>query len=318
MGSLTAGLAFSMVMTISPQFAKADDQIAADAAKGRPLTVKELDSIYQDRTWPWENGAAYFRAENRGFVAWVGERAQATYAEGTWSATDQGRLCFSAVWHSRGGNAPSTTCWEHRSDDKNIYQRKLPDGQWYIFSHLPALSDDAIQKLQPGDHVSKDYQVNKTYLAQHKDPIADEAANGRALTGKELDRIFEGRSWPWGDGAAYFRPANRGFIAWVGKGFKASYADGTWSVNDQGRLCFDAIWHGNQGKHSSTTCWEHRSDDRNIYQRKIPDGRWDIFSHLPPLPDDAINKLHPGDRVSENYQANKRYLAKTHTRKKRK
>src|SRR5205814_1625801 len=134
----------------SLRFASAEDQIPTDPAKGRPLTAKELNSIYQDKTLPWDNGAAYFRTANRTFIAWYGKEKKATYAEGSWSVNDQGRLCYSALWHTLEGQGPSTTCFEHRSSDTEIYARKLPDGNWYVFSHLPAQPEDAIQKLQSG------------------------------------------------------------------------------------------------------------------------------------------------------------------------
>jgi hypothetical protein len=316
-GSLTVTLMYGVVAATSLPFAKAEDQVAADAAKGRALTTKELDSIYQDRSWRWSNGAAYFRAQNRMFIASVDKGAQASYAEGSWSVSDQGRLCFTATWHGLGGQRTASTCFEHRTDDKNIYQRKLPDATWYVFSHLPALPDDEIQKLQPGDQVSEDYRTNKRYLAEHKDQIAVDAAKGRVLTGQELNSIYEDRSWRWNNGAAYFRAPNRVFIAWADKGAKAAYAEGSWSANDQGRLCFNATWHGRGGQRTASTCFEHRTDDKNIYQRKLPNGKWYVFSHLPALPDDGIRALQPGDHVSEDYQTNKRRSAEHAPRRKR-
>jgi hypothetical protein len=315
-GGLAVGVAYCITTISSSRFAKAEDQISADAEKAHSLTAKELDTIYKDKTWPWDDGAAYFRAPNHAFTAWGGEGDKATYAEGTWSANDTGHLCFKATWYSRQGKGPSTICFEHRSDAKNIYQRKLPDGQWYIFSHLPALPDDAVQKLQSGDHVSEKYEANRHYLAEHKDQGGG-AANGQPLTGKELDSIYQDRTWHWDDGAAYFRAAKRVFMASVGKGAEATYAEGEWSVNDQGRLCFSATWHSRQGKGPSTICFEHRKDDKNIYQRRLPHGQWYVFSHLPALPTDAIQKLEPGDHVSESYQKNRRYVAEHSRRRKR-
>jgi uncharacterized protein DUF995 len=166
-GSLTASLTYFVVVATSPPFAKAEDQIAAAAAKGRVLTAKELNSIYEDRTWPWKDGASYYGAQNRVFRYWFNRGAKATYGEGTWSVSDRGRLCFRVTWHGLGGDGTTSKCSEHRTDDKNIYQRPLPNGKWYVFSHLPVTPGDEIQKLQPGDHVSEDYQTNKRYVAEH-------------------------------------------------------------------------------------------------------------------------------------------------------
>jgi len=176
--SVTA-LACGAVATMWLPSAKADDQVAAAAAKGRELTTKELDAIYADRTWQWDDGAAYFRARNQMFTAWLNKGTKASYADGRWSVNDQGRLCFRATWYVIGGNSTTSTCFEHRSDDKAIYQRKLPDGQWYVFSHIPAASDDAVQKIQPGDRVSENLRQNKDYVGEHSSKRIGEHSSKR-------------------------------------------------------------------------------------------------------------------------------------------
>jgi hypothetical protein len=315
--SLTGFVAYSVVAISSLPFAKAQDQISADAEKGRALNTTELSSFYADRTWPWEDGAAYFGAANHRFIAWLDR--DKIYAEGSWSANDKGRLCFNASWHGIWGHSNAkSSCFEYRTDDKNIYKRALPDGKWYIFSHLPAQPSDEIKQLQLGDQVSENYQKNKAYLAENKNPIAAMAAKAQPLTSKELAAIYEGRTWLWDNGAAYFSASNRTFMAWSNSGRKPAYAEGSWSANDQGRLCSNATWHSGGGQARSTSCWENRGDEKNIYQRELPDGKWYIFSHLPALSDDAIQKLQLGDHVSEDYQRNKRSAARTGHGRKRK
>jgi hypothetical protein len=315
--SLTIFVTYSAVAAFSLSSGNAQDRITIDAERGRALFATELSSIYENRTWPWPDGAAYFGAANHRFTAWL-DRDMA-YAEGSWSANDSGQLCFNTIWYGVWGHSDmKLSCFEHRTEDKNIYKRALPDGKWYVFSHLPAQPGDEITKLRLGDQVSENYQKNKTYLADHKDPIADDAAKARPLTAKELASMYEGRTWLWDDGAAYFAAPNRAFIAWAGNGAKATYAEGSWSVSDQGRLCSNATWHGRQGNGQSTICWETRSDEKTIYQRKLPDGKWYILSHLPALVDDGIQKLQPGDHVSEDYQKNKRYIAGAEDPKKKK
>jgi len=161
--TLTCGL----VTATSFRVAKAEDQIASAAEKGHPLATKELRSIYENHTWHWKDGAAYFGTQDQTFKAWVGEGTESSYADGSWSVNDQGRLCFRATWYVREGHRSATTCLEHRADDKNMYQRKLPKGDWYIFSHLPAQPGDEIQKMEPGDHVADGYQKNKRYVTTH-------------------------------------------------------------------------------------------------------------------------------------------------------
>jgi hypothetical protein len=304
--SLTVFLSYAVLATLSSS-AKAQDQITADAERGRALFATELRSIYENRTWPWDHGAAYLAAANHRFIAWLD--TDKTYAEGSWSVNDNGRLCFDATWYGVEGHGDATrACFEHRTEDKNIYKRALPDGKWFIFSHLPAQPGDEIKSLQLGDQVSENYQKNKAYLAEHKDSIGDEAAKARYLTAKELTSMYAGQTWQWdNNGAAYFAP-NRTLIAWANNGIKAAYADGSWSVSDQGRFCSNTTWHGRAGNAQSATCWETRIDEKTIYQRKLPDGKWYILAHFPARTDDGIQKLEPGDHVSGSYQRNKRYV----------
>jgi hypothetical protein len=300
-------LGFMVIGTFLP-FARAQDQVAADAAKGRVLTAKEINAIYEDRTWLWGDGAAYFRT-NKEFFAWFGKDEKASYAEGSWSTNDQGLLCFHATWYGLEGHSASSSCFEHRTDDKNIFQRKTPDGGWYIFSHLPQVPGDLIEKVQNGDRLSDDFQKTKRYLADYRKQIIANAPKSPALFAKELRSIYADRTWSWDGGAFYFRSKNEDFRGWVGKNANAHYAEGSWSVSDHGRLCVHATWYDRKGHGPATTCFEHHADGRNIYRRKLPDGEWSVVGHLPRQPGDEIDNLQTGDRVSEGYQANKRYIA---------
>src|SRR5690242_17430201 len=127
LGKLAFCVVYCIISAILLPAAKSEDEFATNAEKGRALTSKELNAIYQDHTWPWADGAAFFRAANRGFIAWVGKDKKATYAEGTWSVNDQGRLCYVATWYGPWGHSNAKpSCFEHRSDDRNIYKRMLP------------------------------------------------------------------------------------------------------------------------------------------------------------------------------------------------
>jgi hypothetical protein len=153
------------VLAASGAHAIDEDPAITALAKGtRVLTVGELNALFDEKTWQWTNGAGYFgTAPKRQFIAWTGND---TYADGSWSAANGGRVCFRATWHSIQGREPAETCFEHRSDNKVIYQRKLPNGAWYVFSHSPPQTGDEVQKLQRGDFVSKTYQANKKFVAE--------------------------------------------------------------------------------------------------------------------------------------------------------
>ncbi len=153
------------------------DQIAATAMSGRVLTLSELDAIYSGRTWYWKNGAAYFRP-NRRFQAWVKEGSDLSYGEGSWSVSSNGQLCIRAIWAAVSGNTDAFTCYVHRAS-AGIYQRELPRGSWYLFSHTPPQPGDEIQKLERGDHISADFLRAKRYVARNRTGARRDGANGR-------------------------------------------------------------------------------------------------------------------------------------------
>ena len=173
-----AGLASALMFCVLGG-ANAADEIAAAAQAGRILKADELSAIYRDRSWVWKDGAGYFKAANREFIAWVNDGAASSYADGSWSLTDKGRLCFRATWRAVGGSKNVETCFDHRVDDQNIYQRKLPNGKWEIFSHLPPNPDDEVQKLKLGDEVSENYQRNKLYVTENTPKRAKKSARSR-------------------------------------------------------------------------------------------------------------------------------------------
>ena len=104
----------------------------------RPLTVEDIHDLYGNRTWLWDDGAGYFDGGGRRrFTAFSGSGATGSYADGRWYARDPGRACFTARWFASDGNGVATTCFEHKSDGQTIWQRRLPNGQWYVFGHVP-------------------------------------------------------------------------------------------------------------------------------------------------------------------------------------
>ncbi|WP_176038632.1 DUF995 domain-containing protein [Brucella tritici] len=139
----------------------------APVSETRPLTVKDLHALYENRTWLWNDGAGYFGEGNRlRFTAFSGRGAKASYADGRWYAQDPGRICFTARWFASDGNGMATTCFEHKSNGQTIWQRRLPSGQWYVFGHIPPRPGDEVLKLKQGDLVAAGYERNKLKLSQ--------------------------------------------------------------------------------------------------------------------------------------------------------
>jgi hypothetical protein len=127
-------------------------------------------------------------------------------------------------------------------------------------------------------------------------------ASARPMTASELLLIYDGKSWKWENGAGFMRAKGRQLVAWSGNGGKFTYAQGRWSVANDGSLCFNAIWHGKQGVQKGAvpkrTCFKHMVDNGTIYQRKNTDGSWYIFKHRKPVLGDEFNKVVAKDLAS--------------------
>ncbi len=142
--SVSAGLA-----------APAAAQTASGADTAKPLSSSEIYRIYSHNSWMWKDGAGYFAVSKRQFKAWSGRGSNASAGKGIWFITDPGKLCFRATWYEKGTSFPATTCFSHREKNGVIYQRKEPNGDWYIFKHAPARKGDEITKFRRGDYVSR-------------------------------------------------------------------------------------------------------------------------------------------------------------------
>ncbi|WP_321343327.1 DUF995 domain-containing protein [Breoghania sp.] len=174
--------ASTLILTPSAQAApkllkvdKAKAAVIAAAEAGRPMTVNEIYKVFSGRSWIWDNGAGYFAVSKRDFTAWSGRGKKATYAKGSWFIASGGRLCFNATWYAMNGAGKKVTCFENRKNGKKMYQRRLPDGEWYVFSHTPPYSYDAIRKLKRGDYVARRLARNERYITKNM-PEIDECA----------------------------------------------------------------------------------------------------------------------------------------------
>ncbi|MDZ5698799.1 DUF995 domain-containing protein [Chelativorans sp. M5D2P16] len=147
-------LALGFLTAASCGAAAAPEDFAEKAEAGSPLSSGELYQIYNNRSWLWDQGGGFFSVKERRFTAWAGSGADASYGIGLWFITEPGKLCFRAKWHAREGAAPAVTCFSHRKNDGVIYQRREPDGDWYVFRDVPAKRSNEYAKLRKGDHVS--------------------------------------------------------------------------------------------------------------------------------------------------------------------
>ncbi len=151
-----------------PGAQRGTSEIARAAMAGEPLSIRAMQGIYGNRTWAWDDGAGFMNARDRTFVAWTGSGADASYADGNWFMTETGNLCFRANWAAMDGSGMAATCFEHRTDGSRIFQRRQPDGEWYVFANSPVRPGDEINKLRPGDAVFSRYERNKAEVTRRR------------------------------------------------------------------------------------------------------------------------------------------------------
>lgn len=133
----------------------ADWIIERSAIQATSISASDVRSLYAGRSWIWKDGAGYFSAKQGSFMAWSHTGAEKTYAKGTWYATFNGKLCMKARWQSKKYDVEKTSCFLHREKDGIIYQKRLPDGKWYVFRHDPPRHDDEAMKLRKSNYVSR-------------------------------------------------------------------------------------------------------------------------------------------------------------------
>jgi Protein of unknown function (DUF995) len=137
----------------------------ASSKFGTPLTTDELFQLYHSRSWLWNDGAGYFSPKQRRFTAATGAGSGASIGDGQWFLTDPGKLCFKATWTAKSGSAPALTCFSHRRWGAKVYQRREPDGEWYLFKHSPIRKADEYAKVRPGNYIGTRFNNTKARLA---------------------------------------------------------------------------------------------------------------------------------------------------------
>ncbi|WP_311029549.1 DUF995 domain-containing protein [Mesorhizobium koreense] len=140
-------------------------KVSLAAEKATPLTTDELFRLYANRSWLWKDGAGYFPSKQRRFIAATGQGRKSSYGDGIWFLTSPGKLCFRATWYAKSGSAPALTCFSHREKNGVIYQKREPNGEWYVFRNRPTRAGDEYRKLRRGDYVSSKLKRIKAKLS---------------------------------------------------------------------------------------------------------------------------------------------------------
>ena len=138
-----------------PAAAKTAAQVAELAKQAEVVSDEGIYQMYQNRSWLWgRNGAGYFSGQRRQFSAWTSDKGKLGYGDGIWFIPGGGKLCFRAKWHGAGGDSTALTCFEHRQAGRVLYQRKIPDGDWYVFRSSRSSLGDEFMKIKHGDYVT--------------------------------------------------------------------------------------------------------------------------------------------------------------------
>lgn len=86
--------------------------------------------------------------------------------------------------------------------------------------------------------------------------------------GQYLANTYNGNSWKWSKGYAYFGGGGVFKAIWEDRG----YAEGKWYATQSGNVCYEAHWKSNKGEEDRKVCWSHVSDaDGVVWQRSSSD-----------------------------------------------
>jgi Protein of unknown function (DUF995) len=125
--------------------------------------------------------------------------------------------------------------------------------------------------------------------------------HAKFLTQKEVKAIYQGKTWRWDIGGAYFAP-DESFSAVSGRGKSLTTAAGWWSVSRHGRLCFIADWTDRKTTYRKVrSCYIHAKLRNQMYQSKVRSGNWYVIKSAPPKRDDMIRKIVRGNAVACAY-----------------
>lgn len=164
----TSALAVLLTAGAALPLAHAQPAQVAVPPGAKPMTAYEVFTVFRNRTWLWgETGASFFDPEGRRFKAWSNAEGDTIYAEGRWILTDTGRLCLQGDWHTAEGVVPAMSCFSHMRSGDSIFQKREPDGGWYVLTTLEAdEEEERVEALVAGDLVSAKLETVKATAQQ--------------------------------------------------------------------------------------------------------------------------------------------------------
>jgi len=136
--------------------------------KPKPLSAYEVYSLYRNKTWEWSTGGARFEAHGRKLVAFVDKgKGDRSFAEGNWYVSDLGMMCMQATWTTSANAGNARSCFGHARIGDTVYQRKVPNGKWYVFSHAKPRAGDEYKRFVAHDNITaKALRLKEQFLAK--------------------------------------------------------------------------------------------------------------------------------------------------------
>lgn len=241
--------------------------LAGDVAFAGPLPKPSeradgagIARLFAGKTWEWEDGHAYF-APDGAFQAAIGYEQS---GEGKWFATSMGKLCFRGTWRVGKKGRPINKCWQHVVDSQGqLWQAPVSGtGLWADWTPF-----DAASQLVPGNPHKFDFDVASG--RKERLPV-------RRVGGRQLAEMYQGKTWKWEDGHAYF--GDNGEVTAATE--NDSFGKGRWYTDAQGDLCIKAEWASpDYDGIENKRCWLHARDaNGRLWQTPTDDMRaWYVF-----------------------------------------
>ncbi|WP_313614459.1 DUF995 domain-containing protein [Agrobacterium sp.] len=129
------------------------------------------------------------------------------------------------------------------------------------------------------------------------------------LSASEVVDMYKDKTWRWPSGGGRFDSEGRRFTAMTEENGKKSIGEGTWSVDNLGKMCMKATWTTDGMSAKARTCFSHGRLGKVIYQKRLPKGDWYVFRSAKPRASDEFSKLVKTDSVTVQALAAKQTMS---------
>jgi hypothetical protein len=195
-----------MICVTTTSYKTMGDTLASDA---RPFTRAELYAYISEKTQIWSEGRVFHSESGTLLLLWEGK-----YGKGTWSTDDDGALC----WHVWSWDEVLCRTFYHNDDVVSI-----------IFNEVTSPAPELQEGNTLVNSAAKTESPARFVLGLRAD------FDNKLLTREEAIDLIAGKTVIWGPGRGlYYAPDLTLMKIWNGV-----RGTGTWSVSDEGAVC----WH---------------------------------------------------------------------------